>query len=260
MRLRSRRCKSHGWLGWRELVFDSLNSGYLAACRRALGYRGSQRRSSGRRCLRLLRFTTAEQPLQQARPAVLRWGLQLAQGLALQATQLAEQQGHLARLTDPRIQVLGEILEWPTHIPWQWQCLQLRDQRSQGGTGLVDSGFPTLFGVEHGFFQAWNQRSQAGVHVIGTHDFAHFLHALVNGAVRTFRCQGAAHQPATQQVEPRVPATFELFLLFDAFEVFLFPALCFVAHSWVPRGAGLNAGNASAVSEPGKRISTATGR
>ena len=64
----------------------------------------------------------------------------------------------------------------------------------------------------------------------------------------------------TQQVEPGVPSTFELFLLFDAFEVFLFPALCFVAHSWDPRGAGLNAGNASAVSEPGRRISTATGR
>ncbi|MNN27932.1 hypothetical protein D3C81_1414830 [compost metagenome] len=178
----------------------------------------------------------------------------------MQAAQLAEQQGYLTRLTDPRIQLLGETLEWPTHIPWQRQCLQLRDQRSQGGTGLVDPGFPTLFGVEHGFFQARNQRGQAGVHVVGTHDLAHFLHALVNRAVSAFRRQGAAHQSTAQQVEPRVPATFELFLLFDAFEVFLFPALCFVAHSWVPRGAGLNAGNASAVSEPGRRISTATGR
>ncbi|MNY14619.1 hypothetical protein D3C86_1478040 [compost metagenome] len=138
--------------------------------------------------------------------------------------------------------------------------MQLGNQRVQGRTGLVDPGFPTLLGIEHGFFQAREQGGEAGVHVVGTHDLTHFLHALINGAISAFRRQGATHQSATQQVEACVPTTFELFLLFDAFEVLLFPALCFVAHSGVPRRAGLNAGNASAVSEPGRRISTATGR
>ena len=201
-----------------------------------------------------------EQPLQQPRSIGFCRAIQLTQGLALQTAELTQEQRDLAGLADPTVQLFGEILQWSPDFSGQRQFLQLSDQGGQCGAGLVDTCLPALLGVEHGFFQAREQGGQAGVHVVGAHHFAHFLHALVDGAVGAFRRQGAAYQAAAQQVEACVPATFELFLLFDAFEVFLFPALCFVAHSRDPRGAGLNAGNASAVSEPGRRISTATGR
>ena len=59
---------------------------------------------------------------------------------------------------------------------------------------------------------------------IGAHGFAHFFHALVNGAVGAFGRQRAAHQAAAQQVKARVPAPFEFVLLLDALQVFFFPA------------------------------------
>lgn len=218
------------------------------------------RRYVGRRCSGFLTVTAAKQTLQQPRPARLGWRFQLTQGLALQATEFAQQQRHFPCLTDAAVQLLGEFLQRLRDFARQWQSLQLGDQRGERGADLIDARFTALLGVEHGFFQTRQQGGEAGVHVIGTHDFAHFFHALIDSLVGAFGRQRAAHQTASQQVESRGPAAFELVLLFDALEVLLFPALGVVAHSQVPRGAGLNAGNASAVSEPGRRISTATGR
>ena len=213
-----------------------------------------------RRFWRLLAVSAAEKPLQQPRPARFGGCLHLTQRLALQAAELTQQQRQFPGLTDTAIQLFGKFLKGLSDFPWQRQCLQLSHQRVQCSADLINPGFATLLGIEHGFFQARQQGGEAGVHVVGAHHVAHFFHALINDAVGALSGQRAAHQASAQQVEPCGPATFEFVLLFDAFEVFLFPALGFVAHSGVPRGAGLNAGNASAVSEPGRRISTATGR
>ncbi len=213
-----------------------------------------------RRGRRLARLAAAEQALQQAWAVGFGRGFQLAQGLALQAAQFAEQQGNFPRLANPAIQLLGKGFQRTADLPGQGQGLQLADQRRQRAAHLLDPGFPPLLGVQHGFFQARQQGCKPGVHVVGAYHLAHFLHALVDRAIGALRRQGAAYQATTQQVETGRPSAFELFLLFDTFEVFLFPAIGVVAHSSVPRGAGLNAGNASAVSEPGRRISTATGR
>ena len=102
--------------------------------------------------------------------------------------------------------------------------MQLGDQSVERDAHLVDAGFTALLGVEHGFFKAREQCRQRGVHVIGAHGFAHFFHALVNGAVGAFGRQRAAHQAAAQQVKARVPAPFEFVLLLDALQVFFFPA------------------------------------
>ena len=207
-----------------------------------------------------LLITRTEQTLQQPRTIELRGVIEKAQRLALQAAVLTQQQRYFAGLANAPIQLLGKGLERTTDLAGQGQALQLPDQLGQRRADLIDAGLAPLLGVEHGFFQARQQGGQACIHVVGADDFAHFLHALVNRAVCAFCRQRAAHQATTQQVEAGIPTTFEFFLLFDAFEVLLFPAVGFVAHSGVPRGAGLNAGNASAVSEPGRRISTATGR
>ena len=207
-----------------------------------------------------LTVTAAKQALQKARPVGLGRRFQLAQRLALQATEFAQKQRHFPRLTDAAVQLFGKFLQRLRDFARQRQSLQLGDQRGQRGADLINAGLTALLGVEHGFFQARQQGGEAGVHVVGAHHVAHLFHALINDLVGAFSRQCAAHQTATQQVEPGGPAAFEFVLLFDAFEVLLFPALGVVAHSGVPRGAGLNAGNASAVSEPGRRISTATGR
>ncbi|GBH13981.1 hypothetical protein KPSA1_07476 [Pseudomonas syringae pv. actinidiae] len=181
----------------------------------------------------------------------------LSQGLTLQAAQLAEQQWQLACLRRPLLKVLGKALEGFAHLSGQRQCLQLCHQRGQCRANLPDAHFTALLGVQHGFFKARNQGCQTCVHIVPADDFAHFLHAFIDGAIGAFRRQAAAHQTAAQQVEPCVPALFELILLLDAFEVLLSPALRLVAHArFPPEGTG----SESPCSEAGRRISTATGR
>lgn len=81
---------------------------------------GNWRRDGfGRRCdggvlwgdRRLIGFTVAEQPLQQAWAIRFCRGLQLTQGFTLQAAEFTEEQRDFAGLADPTIQLFGEILQ-----------------------------------------------------------------------------------------------------------------------------------------------------
>ncbi|MNC47099.1 hypothetical protein D3C75_961440 [compost metagenome] len=109
----------------------------------------------------------------------------------------------------------------------------MADQCGKRIADLVHAGFPALFGVQHRLLKTRNQPGKAGVHVVAADDLAHFLHALVHHLVTAFGSQGAAYQATAQQVETGVPTALELFLLLDAFQVFLFPALSVFSHARV---------------------------
>ncbi|MNV66016.1 hypothetical protein D3C71_1587450 [compost metagenome] len=109
----------------------------------------------------------------------------------------------------------------------------MADQCRQRIADLGHAGFTALLGVQHCFFKAWNQTGKACIEVLAADDFAHFLHALVHHLVAAFGSQGAAYQATAQQVETGVPTALELFLLLDAFQVFLFPALSVFSHARV---------------------------
>ena len=131
-------------------------------------------------------------------------------------------------------------------------------QLAERGDVLLDTLLAALFGVEYGLFQLRDQARQPGIHVVAAQHFAQLLHAGIHRLVAAFGRQAAAHQAATQQVEAGIPAPFELLLLFEVIQVFLFPALVVVAtHS------GSSPRKASDEDErraSGRRISTATGR
>ncbi|MNM56441.1 hypothetical protein D3C81_676110 [compost metagenome] len=181
-------------------------------------------------------FAVSEQTLQQAGPMRLFRPLQRQQCLALQAAQLAQQQGHFPGLAGAGLDLLGEFFQRSADVAGQGQGLQLADQRGEGSGDLSDTGFPALLGIEHGLFQARDQAGEGGVHVVGADHLAHFLHALVHRAVAAFSGQRAAHKTTAQQVETGLPTALQLLLLLDTLEVFLFPALGFVGHAWVRRG------------------------
>ena len=219
---------------------NSLRHLSLGVTRHGFGHVGRNLFSPGRRNRRLTRggfwrtLLATEQPLQQTGATRLGRMLKLRQCLALQATELAEQQRDFPRLADTPFKLLGEVLQRSSDFTGQRQGLQLGHQGGQRGAHLFGTGLATLFGVEHGLFQTRQQGRQGRVHIVAADDIAHFLHAQVNRAVGPFRRQGAAYQPTAKQVQTGVPATLELFLLFDAFKVFLFPAFdFFAAHAGV---------------------------
>ena len=98
-----------------------------------------------------------KQPLQQTGATRLSRLLKLRQGLALQATELAEQQRDFPHLTDAPLKLLGEVLQRPPNFTGQRQGLQLGHQRIQRGTHLFRTDLPTLLGIENGFFQPRQQ-------------------------------------------------------------------------------------------------------
>ena len=160
----------------------------------------------------------------------------------------------------PVVELLGKCLERFADFTGQRQSLQLCDQGVERYTDLLNPGFATLFRVEDSLFQTRQQGGQGSVHLIGAHHFAHFLHALIDGAISAFCRQGAAYQSTAQQVEACIPATLQLVLLLNTFKVFLFPARSFVTHARGPLSVGRKAICESTPTEPGKRISTATGK
>ncbi|MND95325.1 hypothetical protein D3C80_875790 [compost metagenome] len=116
------------------------------------------------------------------------------------------------------------------------------DQRGQRRTDLANTRLASLLRSQHGPLQARDQDCQGRVHVVAAYDVTHFRHALVDRLIATFSCQGAAHQPPTEQIQTCLPAALEFFLLFDTLEVLLFPALGFFGHARVPRGGELRTG------------------
>ena len=175
-------------------------------------------------------------------------------------TQLTKQQRYFSGVRHPVFELFGIGLERLADLTGQWQGLQLGDQRIERCADLLNPGFTSLLGVEHGFFKARQQGGKGGVHLIGAHRFAHFFHALVDRAVRALSGQGAAHQATAQQVEAGIPAALKLVLQLHAFKVFLFPARGLVPHAFAPLSGGRSAIWESTPTEPGRRISTATGR
>ena len=174
--------------------------------------------------------------------------------------ELSQQQWYFTCVGHPVFELLGKCLEWLADFTGQRQSLQLGNQAIERLADLLDPRLAALLGVEHGFFQAWQQGGQGSVHLIGAHCFAHFLHALIDSPVGAFRRQGAAHQPTAQQIETGIPAALKRVLLFNTFEVFFFPVSCVVSHALGSMPGGLNTSCESTPTEPGKRISTATGR
>ena len=158
---RKRRC--FGYRGWRGFLgngsdhcwfsdCDRLWGGFVCWCSRRLCRRRNL--SLRRRFRRLLAVSAAEKPLQQPRPARFGGCLHLTQRLALQAAEFTQQQRQFPGLTDTAIQLFGKFLQGLGDFPWQRQRLQLSHQRVQCSADLINPGFATLLGIEHGFFQA----------------------------------------------------------------------------------------------------------
>ena len=101
----------------------------------------------------------------------------------------------------------------------------------------------------------WSKASQRSCQV--EHLFANW-----ERASRRFLAgvQAAAHQTTAQQIQARLPAALELFLLLKAAQVLVFPALRVIAHTAYSGDGVFSIGSCAAFCAAGKRISTATGR
>ncbi|MNY07324.1 hypothetical protein D3C86_1401240 [compost metagenome] len=205
------------------------------------------------------RGAAGEQALEQARTLNL-FVPQYGQGLLLQGTQFGQQQRQLTQLIGTPIELLGVAFQRLAHFPRQVQVEQLVNQRHQRSGHLADPLLAPLLGVQHGLFQARNQRRESAIHVVAAQDLAQLLHALIDRLIGALGCQAAAHQPPAQQVDPGIPAPFEDFLLFEAGQVLVFPALGVVVHCGFSRAGRFGSGGCGPRSVWGRRISTATGR
>ncbi len=163
-------------------------------------------------------------------------------------------------MTGGILQLLAERLERLAHLTRWLQALELFDQTCQCRGGLAGTLLAALLGIQHGLFQTGNQATQGGIHLITTEDVTHFLHALIDRLVRALGSQAAAHQATAQQIQTRLPESLELFLLLQAAQVFVFPALRVIAHTAYSGDGVFSIGICALFCAPGRRISTATGR
>ena len=191
---------------------------------------------------------------------LLHRSLQNGQRLPLQITQLAEQRWQQILMTGGVLQLFAQRLERLAHLARRLQTLQLLDQGSQCSRRLAGTLLTALLGIQHGLFQTRDEAAQGGVHIVAAKDFAHFLHALIDRLVRALGGQAAAHQATTQQIQAQLPTAIELFLLLQAAQVFVFPALCVIAHTAYSGDGVFSIGICAAFCIFGRRISTATGR